>query len=97
MILDLINKIDDGLEEHEWDMICNELNCCVVEVKAPRFAKGWTVNRGLGNIIYINSLLSDEKKKDVLKHELGHILDDDFRSGKNITIKESTGVKYGAI
>ena len=88
MFLDLIEKIDQGLEEHEWDLICNELNCCVVEVKAPRFAKGWTVNRGTANIIYINSTLPDEKKKDVLKHELWHIHDDDFQKGKTLLVKE---------
>lgn len=91
MYLDLINKIDEGLDEHEWDLICNELNCCVVEVKAPRFAKGWTVNRGTANIIYINSTLPDEKKKDVLKHELWHIHYDDFNNGRCLQLKEAEG------
>lgn len=89
MCKSLINKIVTvGLEEFEWQEICSDLNCGVIEAKAPKWAHGWTINRGQENIIYINSLLAEDKKRDVLVHELMHLYNNDFQRGKSLGIKE---------
>lgn len=90
MCKSLISKIAiEGLAENEWQEICSDLNCITIEAKAPRWAHAWTVNRGHGNIIYINSNMCDAKKRDALVHELMHLYNNDFQEGKPLKNKEN--------
>lgn len=53
--------------------------------KLPSYVKGFTMLDDNGDYnIYINDALTHEARLEVLRHELDHIEDNDFYSGRNI-------------
>lgn len=85
-MLELINMIEEGISIDDYYSLIADLNCAIVEVNLPAKCKGFTLNKGGGHIVYINSLHSFTQKKKTLKHELLHIFNNHFNL--NIEVKD---------
>ena len=86
MIYKLKNNIPLNEEEHQ--AIQYELNCSFRMANMPKTFAGQVLKRKDKHLILINTNLAEEKRKEVIIHELEHILNSDFNDEKNIEEKE---------